>query len=112
MPWEEAARILDEDGVLLVVSSGREHLIELRRLIYSEVHLSDDEITESELFETAGRRNLRYTVTLPDKEAIADLFMMTPFYYKTTEAGKVRLLARDSLTVTVDVNYTIYKKHH
>lgn len=108
--WEEAARILDEDGILLVVSSGREHLMELRQLIYSEVHLSDDEITENELFETAGRRNLRYTVTLPDKEAIADLFMMTPFYYKTTETGKVRLFAKDALDITVDVNYTIYKK--
>jgi 23S rRNA (guanine745-N1)-methyltransferase len=85
-------------------------LLELRRLIYDEVRLSDEGFPESDLFEEVERRSLSYTVTLPDKEAIADLFMMTPFYYKTTEAGKVRLLSRDTLTVTVHVNYTIYKK--
>lgn len=108
--WEEAFRILAEDGVLVVVSSGREHLLEMRQLIYDEVRFSEEEIPTSPLFEVADRRNLRYTVTLPDKEAIANLFMMTPFYYKTTEAGKARLLGRDTLDVTVDVNYTIYRK--
>lgn len=108
--WEEAARILDDDGVLVVVASGREHLLELRQLIYSDVRFSEDEIPVSEFFELVQRQNLRYTVKLPDKEAIADLFMMTPFYYKTSEVGKARLLAKDTLDITVDVNYTIYKK--
>lgn len=108
--WEEAYRILCDSGVLIVVSSGREHLLEMRQLIYSDVRLSDDEITAPEHFEPAAKHNLRYTVTLPDKESIADLFMMTPFYYKTTEVGKVRLLSKDTLDVTVDVNYTVYQK--
>lgn len=108
--WEEARRILCDDGVLIVVSSAREHLLEMRHLIYSDVRLSDDEITAPENFETVEKRSLRYTVTLPDKEAIADLFMMTPFYYKTTEMGKVRLLSKDTLDVTVDVSCTVYKK--
>jgi len=108
--WEEAARILGDDGVLIVVSSGREHLLELRQLIYSDVRFSEDEISLSEFFDFAERRNLRYVASLSEKEAIAELFTMTPFYYKTTEAGKERLLSRDTLDVTVDVNYTIYKK--
>lgn len=108
--WEEAHRILCGDGVLLVVSSGREHLLEMRQLIYSEVHLSDEEIPAPEIFEPIEKHNLRYAVTLPDKEVIANLFMMTPFFYKTTETGKLRLLSKDTLDVTVDVNYTIYKK--
>jgi len=108
--WEEAARILCDDGILLVVSSGRDHLLELRELIYNEVRLSDEEIPLSDFFDFSERRNLRYTASLPDKEAIADLFTMTPFYYKTTEEGRKRLFERESLDVTVDVNYTIYKK--
>ena len=108
--WEETARILGNDGILVVVSSGREHLLELRSLIYSDVHLSDEEIPQSDLFDFVGRQKLRYTVTLPDKETIGNLFMMTPFFYKTTESGKTRLLSRDTLDVTVEVNYTIYKK--
>ncbi len=108
--WEEAGRILRDDGVLIVVSSGRDHLLELRRLIYSEVHLSEEGIAAPDTFIEAEKQTLRYTVTLPDKEAIADLFMMTPFYYKTTEAGKVRLLSKDALDITVDVSYTVFRK--
>ncbi|MBE6597909.1 MAG: hypothetical protein E7638_00540 [Ruminococcaceae bacterium] len=108
--WDEAARILSDDGILIVVSSGRDHLIEMRRLIYSDVHLSDDTISPTEGFGETAKHALRYTVTLPDKEAIADLFMMTPFCYKTTESGKARLFAKDSLDITVEVTYTVYRK--
>jgi len=49
-------------------------------------------------------------VTLPDKEATANLFTMTPFYYKTTEAGRNRLYGVDSLQVTVDTDLRVYKR--
>ncbi len=107
---EETTRILRDDGVLVVVSSGRDHLLELRQLIYSQVRLSEENLPTPDGFRAVETRNLRYTVTLPDKETIADLFMMTPFYYKTTETGKMRLLSKDSLDITVDVNYTVYRK--
>lgn len=108
--WEEVSRILREDGVLVVVSSGKDHLMELRRLIYTEVHISEDEISSPHTFILTDRRELRYTVTLPDRDAIGDLFTMTPFYYKTTEEGRNRLLANDSLDVTVSVTLSVYRK--
>lgn len=116
--WEEARRILDANGVLIVVSSGREHLLEMRRIIYSDVRLSEEENPDEKNpaedstrgFETVCKSALRYVVELPDKTTIANLFMMTPFYYKTTEIGKLRLLSQDALRITVDVNYAVYRK--
>jgi len=108
--WEEAFRIIKKDGFLIVVSSGKNHLLELRQLIYDNVHLSDDEITAPDIFKAADKQSLNYKITLPDKDSISDLFMMTPFCYKTSEAGRERLFSHDCLTVTVDVTYTVYKK--
>ncbi|MBQ8369613.1 MAG: methyltransferase domain-containing protein [Clostridia bacterium] len=106
---DEARRILTDDGILVVVSSGRNHLIEMRRLIYDDVHLSDSLPDTPDGFELADRRNLTYTASIENKADIASLFVMTPFYYKTTEAGRARLAERETLDVTVDVNLSVFK---
>ena len=49
-------------------------------------------------------------MTLPDSDTIANLFMMTPFYYKTTAEGREKLLGRDTLTVTVETELRVYRE--
>lgn len=107
---DEAQRILTDDGLLIVVSSGRDHLLEMRQLIYDDVHLSDSLPETPDGFELVTRRNLNYRTTIENKTDIASLFVMTPFYYKTTEAGRARLAEQDTLDVTVDVNITIFRR--
>ncbi len=106
---EEARRILTDDGILEVVSSGRDHLLEMRQLIYEDVRLSDSLPETPEGFELTARRNLKYRTTIENKADIASLFVMTPFYYKTTEAGRTRLAAQDMLDVTVEVNISVFR---
>ena len=106
---DEARRILSDDGILVVVSSGRDHLLEMRQLIYEDVHLSESLPDAPEGFELVNRRNLRYSTTIENTEDIASLFVMTPFYYKTTEAGRARLSAQDTLDVTVEVNISVFQ---
>ncbi|MBR3999623.1 MAG: hypothetical protein IKI93_14930 [Clostridia bacterium] len=106
---EETRRILADDGILLVVSSGRDHLLEMRELIYEDVHLSDSLPDTPDGFELAERRNLRFHAAVENKEDIASLFVMTPFYYKTTEAGRARLAEKESLDVTAEVNLSLFR---
>ncbi len=107
---DEARRILTPDGLLIVVSSGRDHLLELRRKIYDDVHFSDELPPIPEGFSEVTRENRRYTAEIPTREALDALFTMTPFYYKTTESGRERLLSSEMpFSVTVDVNYSIFK---
>lgn len=44
-----------------------------------------------------------------NREDIRALFVMTPFYYKTTEEGRARLLNNDTLRVRVDVNLSVFE---
>lgn len=106
---EEARRILRPDGLLVVVSSGRDHLLQMRQLIYEDVHLSDSLPDTPDGFQLLTRRNLNYQTLIENKADLSALFVMTPFYYKTTEAGRQRLEEKESLTVTVDVNISVFK---
>jgi len=106
---DEARRVLTEDGVLIVVSSGREHLLEMRQRIYDDVRLSDELPAVPEGFYEIARTGNRYTTGIQTAEHLMSLFTMTPFYYKTTEAGRERLASSGMpFTLTVDVNYSIF----
>lgn len=106
---EENLRLLRPDGILLTAASGKEHLKEMRQLLYTDVHYSEKE-PEYAGFTPADRDTVRYTVTLPDRDTIRNLFMMTPFYYKTTAAGRERLYAEDTLTITVETELRVYRR--
>ncbi len=106
---EEAARILKPHGILAVAASGRDHLIEMRNVIYNDVRLADFVPPTQSGFKPIATKNLRYRTEIESPEDIWNLFMMTPFYYKTNAEGRERLLALDHLTVTVDVNYFLFE---
>jgi len=106
---EETARILKPGGKLVVVSSGRDHLLEMRQLIYDEVRFSDPSVAVPDGFSQVGCENLRSPFDLESAEDIRSLFVMTPFYYKTTEKGRERLLSKESLEVTAEVNLTVFE---
>ena len=107
--WDEVARILKPGGILAVVASGRDHLLEMRSLIYENVNISEFEPVCHTGFAEVCRDSLTYKTEIKDNGQIKNLFVMTPFYYKTTEAGRERLYAKDELTVTVHINYMIFK---
>ena len=106
---DEAKRVLTPDGVLIVVSSGKEHLLEMRQRIYDDVRLSDELPAVPDGFCEIARIHNRYTTEIQKTEHLMALFTMTPFYYKTTEAGRERLAAVGMpFALTVDVNYSIF----
>jgi len=106
---EEAGRILKPRGKLVVVSAGRDHLLEMRQQIYTEVRLSDAVPEVPGGFRLLGRQSLTWSMVLSGRDEIESLFVMTPFYYKTTAEGRERLLSLDMLTVTAAVNYSIFE---
>jgi len=104
---EENLRVLKNDGFLVTASSGKDHLRELRELLYTDVHYADKEpqYTGFSLIESVS---CKYVIDIPDKDTLWNLFTMTPFYYRTTEQGRQRLREKDCLSVTVDTELRIY----
>ncbi|MGL5541334.1 MAG: putative RNA methyltransferase [Erysipelotrichaceae bacterium] len=107
---EEFARILKEDGLLVVVGPGVNHLLELKKAIYEEVVLNEEHTLESEHFTLIDHFRLHYNITLNSQEEIQHLFTMTPYYYKTKAEDAKKLESLTSLTTTVDFSIKVYVK--
>ena len=108
--WEESRRVLKEGGILAVTSSEKDHLREMRGIIYDDVHEADFSPDAGEGFEKIGEEVLTYPISLTSNKEIRDLFVMTPFYFRTTEEGRERLFSHDALDLTVSVRYTLFRK--
>ena len=112
--WEEAARVLSPGGVLAVVSAGRGHLLAMRAVLYDEVRLTDFHPAPPEDFSgftLLGRRTVDFPVTLSSQDEIAALFMMTPFWHRTGDAGRARLASLDRLAVTASAEISLWEAH-
>lgn len=109
IPGEEAARILKESGALIVAGAGPRHLWELRQKLYGEPRVGAV-AKAPEGFHTVHEETLSYHISLPDRETVAALFAMTPFYYRSPKAGREQLLACDGLTVQVEVVFRILEQ--
>lgn len=110
VPDAEAHRILKDDGILVVCSSGSHHLWEMREIIYGEPRLSPPLDRTPEGFEHIGESSLSYSFELNDRDLIAALFTMTPFYWRCPREGRERLLSLESLSVRAETVYHVYKK--
>jgi 23S rRNA (guanine745-N1)-methyltransferase len=110
--WNAFAALLHSDGFVLTAEAGPDHLRELREVLYEEVKESRPSPTENQTaagFTLAQSKACRFSLDLQGG-AIADLFMMTPHYYRVKEEAKARLLALRSLRLTVDVRLELWRK--
>ena len=55
-------------------------------------------------------QELRYAITLTSHEEIQNLFMMTPYYYKTGAADQQKLALREWLTTPVEFAVLCYQR--
>jgi 23S rRNA (guanine745-N1)-methyltransferase len=56
------------------------------------------------------RQDLRYEIELNSGEEIANLFKMTPYYYKTGAADQKKAEMADHLKTTVEFGVLVYRK--
>jgi 23S rRNA (guanine745-N1)-methyltransferase len=106
----EFSRILKPSGLLIRVEAGRQHLLELRQLIYESIEAHDDASAVPSGFLRRNRDNMTYTTTLSGNDTIADLLLMTPHLFRASAAGKQRVESLPSLTVTVDAVVDVLQK--
>lgn len=111
-PENEFHRVLKKGGILVIAAAGEKHLLGLKRALYENVYMNEEraDLPNEAGFELAGRDTLSYDIYLRSKKEIADLFSMTPYYYRTSLTDKEKLSSLDSLHTEVEIDFSIYRK--
>lgn len=107
---EEFRRVLKPGGVFFYVVPGREHLWQLKQVLYETPYPNQEKLTPYEGFSYQQVRKVETQVTLSSREAIQDLFQMTPYFWKTPKEGVQRLGQLDSLTVTLSFHIHVFRR--
>lgn len=108
---EECTRIMKDKAIFIRILPGRNHLIQMRNIIYDKVVINEgeDPIDAYEGLTYIKTSKVCFDICLPKKELLS-LVKMTPHYWKTSKAKKEPLNHLDSLIVTVDMQIHIYEK--
>ena len=107
---DECNRVLKDDGVFVRVLPRTNHLIQLRNIIYSEVHLNEKVYkANDEENEYIKESNVTFDINL-NKEEIISLLKMTPHYWKSTAENKEKLESYKSLDITIDMRIGVFQK--
>ncbi|MBM3072714.1 23S rRNA (guanine(745)-N(1))-methyltransferase [Lelliottia sp. RWM.1] len=78
---EELARVVKPGGWVITVTPGPRHLMELKGLIYNEVHLHASHSEQLAGFALKQELSVAYDMSLKGEEAVA-LLQMTPFAWR------------------------------
>lgn len=109
--FSEFYRTLSNDGYLLLVESGEDHLIELRKILYPSINPFKETHSDGiEGFVLVKQSSLHYSFELSSQEDIQHLLCMTPHIHKASYEGKQAIKTFDKLTVTANINFRWYQK--
>ena len=107
---EEFHRVLADDGRLVLAVPGPRHLFGMKEILYDTPYENEVQDTALAGFTLLEKRAVTFDLTLPSQEAIADLFAMTPYCYRTPRAGRERLAALDTLSISAEFYVLVYEK--
>ena len=109
VPEDEAFRILSRNGRLFVCHPGKDHLNGLKALLYENPYDNAEKELSFRGFVLEDEITVKYSVTVK-KEHIQSLFLMTPYYWKTSKRDSDKLNRVDHLLTDLDFIISIYKK--
>ena len=107
---DEISRVLADDGIMIVVSAGKEHLMGLKKAVYESAYENDDRADMPKGMVLLEQSSLRYSVTIKSNKDILNLFSMTPYYWRTSMSDCEKLRGIDSLDTDIDIKFSVYKK--
>lgn len=87
----ELRRILKNGGTVITAIPAEKHLFGLKSVLYDEPRLNEVKPYEIDGFEFLGKDEISFTLELTSQETLNALFMMTPYYYKTSQRDSNRV---------------------
>jgi 23S rRNA (guanine745-N1)-methyltransferase len=108
----DVRRVVRDDGALVTVTPGPDHLDTLRLIIYSSVkpHPQTPALMAGDtLFESASSTRVRYPIVLDSPAQILNLLAMTPYYWHISQATRAHFDTLSRLELTVDAYVTVFR---
>lgn len=115
IPHQSLQRVLKQDGLLLVISAGNNHLESLKRVLYDETpNFAEDKIIRQlgDEWDLLKQEKLAYAFQLEQAEAIQTLCAMTPHFWRVSPAKKAQLSELATLRCEADFLITLWRKKH
>jgi 23S rRNA (guanine745-N1)-methyltransferase len=108
----DVRRIVRDDGALVTVTPGPDHLDALRSVLYRDVqpHPSVPALMAGDaLFEPSGSTRVRYPIVVDTPAQIMNLLAMTPYYWNINRETRARVEALSRLELTVDAYVNVFR---
>ena len=109
---EEFHRVLKSSGIFITAIPLEDHLFSLKKAVYDNPYRNKPENTDLNGFELVSSVEVKKDVLINGNEDIKNLFMMTPYYYKTSQKDQEKLNSLDSLTVETEFMVLTYIKQN
>ena len=106
---DEVKRILTHGGVFIAAIPDEDHLFELKAALYDKPYKNSPENEELEGFSLVERKLISYEKDFSGDE-VRDLFMMTPYAYRTSLRERARLSEITELRVGMRFIVLVYKR--
>lgn len=106
----EFTRVLRPGGALIVVGAGELHLMGLKQVLYEAPRTNPGRADLPQGLTLERRERLTGEMTVEGAELIDALFSMTPYYWRTAERDRAKLLGLSSLCTAYDFDIFLYRK--
>ena len=107
---EEFLRILKPGGRLIVGAAGQRHLMGMKRVLYDTPYENEENNLTLEGFELLTKSTVSYETVVHGQDAIRALFMMTPYYFRTSREDAEKLYSLNELQTEVETDFFVFRK--
>ena len=109
---DEFNRVIKDGGIFITAIPLENHLLGLKQAVYEKPYKNCVDDFTIEGWELISKEVIDEKITLQSNEDILNLFMMTPYYYKTSASDQKKLENISSLETEIQFAVLAYKKNH
>lgn len=107
---EETYRLLQSQGIFLTITANTEHLLEFKQALYEDVYLNEVNYIKDERFKLIQETEKEFYIQLDQPERIKELFMMTPYYFRSDKTVYEKLEQLSSIRTKCSFKLHVYQK--
>jgi 23S rRNA (guanine745-N1)-methyltransferase len=106
----ELKRVLKDNGKLVVVTPGIQHLYGLKEILYVNARKHEEKETTFEGFKLIEHTEVKYNIHVEGEEDVKSLITMTPYYWTFDNSMREKVNDTSKLSTELDFNISVYEK--